>query len=113
MPYSDPEKQKEAQHQHYLKNKGKYAEASRIARERKRELMKELKNGPCVDCGISYPYYVMHWDHIDTDKIADVSKLMALKAWQTVLDEIAKCELVCSNCHAERTHQRNQYYTGR
>jgi hypothetical protein len=111
MPYKDPEKQKEAQRRHYAANSGKYIESSRRARDRKRELMKELKSGPCVDCGVSYPYYVMHFDHIGTDKVADVSKLLTLKAWQTVLDEIAKCELVCANCHAERTHQRDSYYT--
>ena len=106
MPYKDIEAQKAAQKRHYESNKGKYIESSKKARDRKREKMKELKSGPCVDCGVTYPYYVMHWDHIGTDKIADVSRLAQLKSWQTVLDEIEKCELVCSNCHAERSYQR-------
>ena len=86
--------------------KMKYAESSRKARNARREKLKELKSGPCTDCGVSYPYYVMQFDHVGTDKVADVSKLISLKAWQTVLDEIKKCELVCANCHAERTHFR-------
>lgn len=107
MPYKNPEEQKAAQKRHYQNNKGKYSASSKAARDRKRELMKDLKNGPCVDCNVKYPYYVMQFDHVGTDKIADVSKLAQLKAWrQTVLDEIAKCELVCANCHAERTYQR-------
>lgn len=109
MPYKDPEKQKEAQRRHYESNRGKYAESSKAAREKRRVQMNELKSGPCTDCGVRYPYYVMHFDHIGTDKVMDISKLISRASWQTVLDEIAKCELVCANCHAERTHSRNQY----
>lgn len=106
MPYKDPEAQKEAQRRHYESNKENYAESSKAARARRRERMKELKDKPCTDCGIAYPYYVMQFDHIGTDKVAGVARLAQLKSWQTVLDEIAKCELVCANCHAERTFQR-------
>jgi hypothetical protein len=109
MPYSDPAAQKAAQRKHYEANRGKYAASSKAARDKRRDRLKELKSGPCTDCGVSYPYYVMHFDHIGTDKVADVSKIITRGSWQDVLDEIAKCELVCANCHAERTHQRNQY----
>jgi hypothetical protein len=108
MPYKDPEKQRAYLAAHYEEKKIRYRESSRAARARRRELMKELKSGSCVDCGVSYPFYVMQFDHIGTDKVASVSQLAQLKAWQTVLDEIAKCELVCANCHAERTWTRQQ-----
>jgi hypothetical protein len=29
-------------------------------------------------------------------------------ARQTILDEMSKCDVVCANCHRERTHQRKQ-----
>lgn len=106
MPYSDPEQQREAQTQHYRDNKGKYAAASKATRERRKAKMTELKSKPCTDCGTSYPYYVMQWDHIGDDKVDDVSTLMLNRGWQTVLDEVAKCELVCANCHMIRTHDR-------
>jgi hypothetical protein len=106
MPYKDKEKQREAQARWYEKNKGQYAASSKAARDRKRALIKDLKSGPCVDCDTSYPWYIMQFDHVGTDKIANVSRLVQNKSWQTVLDEIEKCELVCANCHAERTYQR-------
>lgn len=66
-----------------------------------------LKENPCVDCDLRYPYYVMQWHHRDpTTKIMDVGLLVGGRySKQKVLDEIAKCDLVCSNCHAERTHK--------
>lgn len=63
-----------------------------------------LKSGPCVDCGVPYPSYVMDWDHRPGEvKLFTISVGKATKARQAVLDEIAKCDLVCSNCHRERT----------
>lgn len=48
----------------------------------------------------------MQWDHKP-----EFEKLFTIgKHWQfseeRILAEIAKCDLVCANCHAERTHQR-------
>ena len=67
--------------------------------------LRELKSGhPCTDCGRVYPPEVMQWDHLPgTQKLADVSPIRSREA---VLAEIAKCELVCTNCHAMRTFRR-------
>lgn len=75
-------------------------------KKKKKERFYSLKEGPCVDCGIAYPSYVMHWDHRDTrTKVACISDLLKQnKPTQIILDEIEKCDLVCANCHAERTH---------
>jgi hypothetical protein len=62
-------------------------------------------NKPCTDCGKTYPYYVMHWDHLG-NKNTEVSKLLKIQSKTLILEEIAKCELVCGNCHAERSFQR-------
>jgi hypothetical protein len=48
----------------------------------------------------------MDLDHVDDDKVMIVSKLVNFGATQRVVDEIAKCEAVCANCHRERTHRR-------
>ncbi len=76
-----------------------------IASDR-RVLYQELKSKtPCKDCGIIYPHYVTDYDHIDpTNKRSTVSSLAGLSySWDIVQEEIAKCELVCSNCHRTRT----------
>lgn len=93
---------------HYQANKETYAANSRAYQKRLRNRVHVLKeSGPCVDCGTSFPYYVMQYDHIGSDKIAAVSSLLSqCAAWERIEAEIAKCELVCANCHCERTHQR-------
>lgn len=60
-----------------------------------------------MDCGISYPYYVMDFDHRNgEEKLEGVAALVNSGRRKAVFEEIEKCDLVCSNCHRERTHQR-------
>jgi hypothetical protein len=70
--------------------------------------LREVRSNPCTDCGKTYPPYVMEHDHRDpTLKLKSVSA-MARFGWsrERIITEIKKCDLVCSNCHKERTHQR-------
>jgi hypothetical protein len=49
----------------------------------------------------------MQWDHLPgTEKAANLGDLARRGNRARVLDEIAKCELVCANCHAMRTFSR-------
>lgn len=76
---------------------------------RNRALIQEAKNRPCTDCGVQYPYYVMEFDHLDAGtKEFNVSAGVTRASYERLLAEIAKCEVVCANCHAERTHQRKK-----
>jgi len=61
---------------------------------------------PCYDCGVQYPYFMMEFDHVRGDKVANVMLIASNGSWKTMLLEIAKCEIVCSNCHSARTHYR-------
>jgi hypothetical protein len=72
---------------------------------RNRTIINDAKDKPCMDCGIKYPIHVMDFDHARDVKTAAVSRMTSL-AVETVLKEIAKCDVVCSNCHRERTHRR-------
>lgn len=67
-----------------------------------REIIREAKAVPCADCGQRYPYYVMDFDHRE-DKVIIVSKLPERGSVAKLLAEIAKCDVVCANCHRERT----------
>lgn len=61
----------------------------------------------CVDCGYKDNAQALQFDHIGTDKKESVSNLIRSDyAWSTILEEIAKCEVVCANCHAVRTQNR-------
>ncbi len=49
----------------------------------------------------------MDFDHVRGIKIKDVAKLVASAvSLKLISDEIAKCNLVCSNCHRIRSHNR-------
>jgi hypothetical protein len=72
-----------------------------------RQIVIEAKKFPCMDCGQTYPHYVMDFDHRDpTQKVSKVSNLMRLGSKKKLLAEIVKCDLVCANCHRERTFRR-------
>lgn len=89
---------------HYVRNVDQYlAKKVRLADENRRRIQ-EAKSVPCTDCKIQYPYYVMDFDHLG-DKVYNVHD-MDLTSTKKILDEMAKCEVVCSNCHRIRTYER-------
>lgn len=94
--------------QHYEKNKCKILKQVKKKKEKYHDWFISLKNKPCVDCGKQYPHYVMDFDHL-RDKEFGLSKTLNY-CWgkERVLREISKCELVCANCHRERTYKRLQ-----
>lgn len=81
----------------------RFLKADAAARKRRRQWSDDLKSAPCMDCATVYPPYVMEWDHVRGTKRDHVSKLSMQKPKHIVLAEIAKCELVCANCHRIRT----------
>lgn len=74
-------------------------------------LLAEAKAKPCTDCGRSFPSECMDFDHLGEEKKA--FNIAASWRWVSIdklKAEIAKCELVCANCH--RTRSRVRGYTG-
>lgn len=77
----------------------------------KAEQLKALKDGQrCVDCGLPWRFFQLDYDHRPGEvKIAPVARLMSQNcAWDKILAEVAKCDLVCANCHRMRTFTRGQ-----
>ena len=73
---------------------------------RHRQLVDDAKSVPCTDCGGRYPPHVMDLDHL-ADKQGEISRLMYSVGTERLIREIAKCEVVCANCHRIRTHDRS------
>lgn len=67
-----------------------------------------LKDRPCADCGLRYPPFVMDFDHVSGDKRFNVGDIRGGGAMDRILAEIAKCDVVCANCHRLRTHSRRR-----
>jgi protein-arginine kinase activator protein McsA len=66
----------------------------------------KLKHG-CADCGWAEWPRGLDWDHVRGVKVAGVATLIANgRAWSEVEGEMAKCEVVCANCHRVRTAER-------
>lgn len=72
-----------------------------------REIIAELKDRPCADCGGRFPTFVMEFDHPDpSNKLFNVAMNCGGGITPKLLSEIEKCEVVCSNCHKIRTRQQ-------
>jgi len=94
---------------YYEENKNIFFERNKRQFSKLRALITEAKNKPCMDCGVSYPYYVMDLDHRDsTTKIDKVSHLVFSGSENIVKNEIAKCDVVCANCHRIRTFTKQE-----
>lgn len=83
----------------------------------KRVVEEYFING-CIDCG-EKDIQVLEFDHV-----RGVKKRVGYKGsegvsylirhgykWQTVKEEIEKCEIRCRNCHKKRTWKENNYYS--
>jgi hypothetical protein len=93
---------------HYQRNKARRQAENNRRQDEFRAWYVGLKAGrPCADCGVEFHPVAMHWDHLPGfKKEAALGFLVRLGSRQRVLDEIAKCELVCANCHAVRSFKR-------
>lgn len=97
--------------EYYKKNSDRVKSQINSARKiRVANLSKEIRelkeSTPCTDCGINYPYYVMDFDHVRGKKSGNISHMINSAVTKKVREEIEKCEIVCSNCHRQRTFDR-------
>lgn len=107
MPTKDKEKNREAQRRWYQNNKAVAQERNRVIAARNRDEVREYKSShPCSDCGGRFHFSAMDFDHIGDDKFKGVAVLVNHGSRKQIWEEIAKCELVCSNCHRVRTYNR-------
>src|ERR1700756_1022324 len=82
-------------------------------RRRKRNLayLRSLKNKPCMDCGGRFPPIVMQFDHRDPSQKQMGTRpcMSALKKLKAIDREVAKCDVVCANCHMIRTEKKRLF----
>lgn len=68
---------------------------------------KEIKSQPCTDCGLCFDPCCMDFDHVRGEKTHPISHMLRQEySMERIEEEIAKCELVCANCHRIRTRDR-------
>lgn len=88
---------------HFRVNKVKWNKYVKDYRDSRTAFIDSVKSKPCTDCEKTYPPYVMDFDHVRGEKSFNISRGKCISK-NKLLEEIAKCDVVCANCHRERTH---------
>ena len=79
--------------------------AKRTKQTYKKRLVEIKQASGCVDCGENN-HIVLDFDHL-RDKKYNISQMVHEGfSWVAIMKEVAKCEVVCANCHRIRTHFR-------
>lgn len=77
------------------------ASVTKQRRNRKNKCI-DLLGGKCIKCGYCKSTRALTFHHLDpSKKIADISKMISLNSWKSVVQELEKCILLCFNCHME------------
>ena len=93
--------------EYYPKQKKRFIEAATRFYQRKRAFINSIKDVPCKDCGRKYSPACMDFDHVNGGKRLAVSALLAKGfPMEDIINEVKKCEPICSNCHRIRTWKR-------
>lgn len=102
---------------HYKRNSDVYKKrASKnnlIYREiNRKKLLAYLEGKHCADCPENDPI-VLQFDHVRGKKRQSISRMMLSCNWETILEEIAKCDIRCANCHLRRTSDSSGWFKSR
>ncbi len=93
-----------AERRSHHRTRGNALKVQRVA-EAQAYVLGVLRRRPCADCGAADPL-VLEFDHV-AEKRSDVATLVRRGVRLPVLaEEIARCEVVCANCHRRRTARR-------
>lgn len=83
-------------------HKKKYYAKGHTKRQLVREQIKSLAGGCCIVCGYNRCLSALDFHHINPqDKKFGLAQRVSTTINQQTLDEIAKCVLLCANCHRE------------
>lgn len=87
-----------------------HARDNRRAAEKRRTysaFLSKEKSKSCTDCGGYFHPHCMDFDHVRGKKLFNVGD-GAKYSPEKIKAELAKCELVCANCHRLRTLHRKE-----
>jgi hypothetical protein len=75
---------------------------------KRRKLVADMKQAAgCADCGYDKHPEALQFDHVRGRKLFNIATHVTDR-WERLLAEIAKCEVVCANCHSVRTYRRSR-----
>jgi hypothetical protein len=113
MTRASKEKNREYQHKWYLANKKLQISRNLLRRRKLQEWLKEFKSTlQCNRCSENHPACI-DFHHINPNDKLDFVSIMIRKGYSKIqiLEEISKCEILCSNCHRKLHWQNNKLNT--
>ena len=99
------DRKKQYQTAYYLGHIEEWRQRNRSSYKERLEWIASQKAKPCMDCGGTFPPECMDFDHVYGEKAFTIGPRI-LKPLPELIEEISKCEIVCSNCHRIRTKLR-------
>ena len=100
MPYKDFAKRDAWQKEYRVKNREAIYAKNKRLRARNRAAFLAYKGGmACSSCGNDNPV-VLDFHHLDgASKERSVAEMVGRDRWTAAYAEIAKCIVLCANCH--------------
>lgn len=90
---------------HRLRHAASRAQAAdrlSIARQALKVRAVEFMGGACNGCGGRYPPALLDFHHrVAKEKVFGISQDGVLRSWPRIVAELAKCVMLCANCHRE------------
>lgn len=78
---------------------------SRDRANTRRALLAKIKvRRGCAVCGYDESPNALDFNHYKGEKVANLTK-MTTYSWHRIAEEIAKCVVLCANCHRRWTHE--------
>ena len=101
------EKHREWRSEYYQLNKEKISEYRREQHKERRAQCVEYLGGKCVKCGATHN---LQFDHIKREgKKYNIASRVD-NNWDNLKEELDKCQLLCYDCHLEKTAQEWTHY---
>ena len=98
-----------------LRSSSKEFRAKGIARQKEsvhrlqKTVFEFLLEHPCVDCGIKDPR-CLEFDHVSGKKEIIISRAKHLGSPRMLAEEMAKCEVRCTNCHRKKSGKDQKHH---
>ncbi|MCX6703229.1 MAG: HNH endonuclease [Candidatus Zambryskibacteria bacterium] len=84
---------------------------TKIRRFRAKAAAIKMLGGKCQKCGWAGDQAALQFHHLEPDKKDFILGGVGNKSWDSILNEIKKCALLCANCHTiEHTSKRGEKF---
>lgn len=113
MPHKNRVIRKKYQKQWYQTHKQETMEINRGKRAWIKFVLDFIRDFPCQDCGRKFPPECMDFDHLENKQFIISHEIRRRGSVDAVIEELMKCDLICSNCHRIRTQWRKRHACNR